>query len=223
MWCVKRLPVIALLDDEPQLRKALRRLLVAHGFAVVTFERGGDVLSVLEAQPMNCLLLDLHLPEVTGFDVLEGISSRGITTPVIVLTGHGEPDTAERVMAMGAAAYLTKPVDEAVLLSAIAEATGNGTAPRNPNSRTSPRYPFADAPPSHHPRQPPDTTMSATLLDASDGIVTITANSGVERLDVLLDLNNVLNLFRFHLKLFSQLFNSRFTVELLGHTALRTK
>jgi len=132
MLPVKRLPVIAVLDDEPQLRKALRRLLVAHGFTVVTFERGRDAMTALAAQPMDCLLLDLHMPEVTGFDVLEGISDRGITTPVIVLTGHGEPDTAARVMAMGAAAYLTKPVDEAELLSAIATATGPGTTSWNP-------------------------------------------------------------------------------------------
>lgn len=131
---VKRLPVIAVLDDEPQLRKALRRLLVAHGFSVVNFERGEDVMVALAAQPMDCLLLDLHMPGVTGFDVLKGISARGITTPVIVLTGHGEPDTAARVLAMGASAYLTKPVDEASLLSAIAEATVSGPSPWNPNS-----------------------------------------------------------------------------------------
>jgi FixJ family two-component response regulator len=123
MLRVKRLPVIAVLDDEPQLRKALRRLLVAHGFTVVTFERGADVVAALAVEPMDCLLLDLHMPEVSGFDVLEGLSAREITTPVIVLTGHGEPDTAARVLAMGASAYLTKPVDEAALLAAIDEAT----------------------------------------------------------------------------------------------------
>lgn len=132
MISVKRLPVIAVLDDEPQLRKALRRLLVAHGFAVVTFERGRDAMAALAAQPMDCLLLDLHMSDVTGFDVLEDIAAKGITTPVIVLTGHGEPDTAGRVTDMGAAAYLTKPVDEAELLSAIAAATGTGTTTWNP-------------------------------------------------------------------------------------------
>ena len=127
MASVKRLPVIAVLDDEPQLHKALRRLLVGHGFAVVNFEHGRDALAALEAQPMDCLLLDLHMPEFTGFDVLEGITARRITTPVIVLTGHGEPDTAQRVIALGAVAYLTKPVDEAALLSAISEATGTAS------------------------------------------------------------------------------------------------
>jgi len=121
---VNHLPVIAILDDEPKLRKALRRLLVAHGFAVVTFEHGDDLILALSAQPLDCLLLDLHMESTNGFDVLEAIACRGITTPVVVITGHGEPDTAERVMTMGASSYLNKPVDESSLLAAIGDAIG---------------------------------------------------------------------------------------------------
>ena len=121
---VNHLPVIAILDDEPKLRKALRRLLVAHGFAVVTFEHGDDVISALTAQPLDCLLLDLHMEATNGFDVLEAIAQREITTPVIVITGHGEPETAARVMGMGASSYLNKPVDESALLAAIGDAIG---------------------------------------------------------------------------------------------------
>jgi FixJ family two-component response regulator len=121
---VNHLPVIAVLDDEPKLRQALRRLLVAHGFAVVTFENGEDVIAALTAQPMDCLLLDLHMESTNGFDVLEAISDRGLTTPVIVITGHGEPETATRVITMGATAYLNKPVDESALLAAIGDAIG---------------------------------------------------------------------------------------------------
>jgi FixJ family two-component response regulator len=129
---VNRLPVIAVLDDEPKLRKALRRLLVAHGFAVVTFEHGEDVIEALTAQPMDCLLLDLHMESTNGFDVLEAMAARGLTTPVIVITGHGEPDTAARVMTMGAASYLNKPVDESALLAAIGDAIGTRSSPWKP-------------------------------------------------------------------------------------------
>lgn len=127
-------PVIAILDDEPQLRKALRRLLVAHGFAVVTFERSEDLLAALEAQPMDCLLLDLYMPGTDGYRVLESIAARRLTTPVILITGHGEAQTAREVMGLGAAAYLDKPVDEAELLSAI-----NGAM----DFRSSVRHPFS--------------------------------------------------------------------------------
>ena len=111
--------VVAVLDDEPQMRKALRRLLGCHGFRVEDYERGNDFLAALPSHPADCLVLDLHMPDVSGFDVLTTLAARHVTTPVVVITGHGEPGTAERVLALGASAYLTKPVDEAVLLSAI--------------------------------------------------------------------------------------------------------
>ena len=85
---MNRLPVIAVLDDEPKLRKALRRLLVAHGFAVVTFEHGEDVIAALTAQPMDCLLLDLHMqhgyepgdPAMEGADYILGRSGAWLGT-----------------------------------------------------------------------------------------------------------------------------------------------
>jgi FixJ family two-component response regulator len=121
---VNRRPVIAVLDDEPQLRKALERLLAVNGFSVVPFERGEDVIAAHPRQTIDCLLLDLHMSGVNGFDILESFAERGISTPVIVLTGHGEDDTAARVLALGASAYLTKPVDESALLAALTSALG---------------------------------------------------------------------------------------------------
>jgi FixJ family two-component response regulator len=127
-------PVIAILDDEPQLRRALQRLLVAHGFAVVTFTRGEDLLAALEANPMDCLVLDLYMPGTDGYKVLENIAARRLATPVILITGHGEPVTASELRDMGAAAYLNKPVDEAELLSAITDAIGFRSQVRHPFS-----------------------------------------------------------------------------------------
>jgi FixJ family two-component response regulator len=114
-----RQPVLAVLDDEPELRKALRRLLTGRGFCVEEYARGSDLLAALGSHPLDCLLLDLHMAEVSGFDVLEAFQSRHIHTPVIVITAHDEPGTEERVRLLGAAAYLKKPVDKDALLSAI--------------------------------------------------------------------------------------------------------
>jgi len=112
-------PVVAVLDDEPELRKALRRLLTGRGFCVEEYDRGSDFLAALNSRPSDCVLLDLHMPEVNGFDVLKAFQSRHIPTPVIVITAHDEPGTAERVRLLGAAGYLKKPVDRDALLSAI--------------------------------------------------------------------------------------------------------
>ena len=115
-------PVVAVLDDEPQMLKALRRLLTAHGFRVEVYERGKDFLAALPSHPADCLVLDLHMTEVNGFDVLAAFKSQHVVTPVVVITGHDEPGTAERALSFGASAYLTKPVDELALLSAIKSA-----------------------------------------------------------------------------------------------------
>jgi len=124
-------PVIAVLDDEPELRKALRRLLTGRGFSVEEYGSGNDFLAAITTHPVDCLLLDLHMAEVSGFDVLEAFQSRHIHTPVIVITAHDESGTEERVRLLGAADYLKKPVDRDALLSAIADALAH-----SPNHQT---------------------------------------------------------------------------------------
>lgn len=114
--------VIAVLDDEPQMRKALRRLLATHGFRVEAYGTGREFLAALPSHPADCLVLDLHMPEISGFDVLAAFATQQVTPPVVVITGHDEPGTAERTRALGASAFLTKPVDETALLDAIQEA-----------------------------------------------------------------------------------------------------
>ena len=116
-------PVIAVLDDEPEMRKALRRLLACHGFRVHEYESGEQLLAALNSESPeelpDCVLLDLHMPGLHGFDVLEALQVRRLNLPVIVITAHDEPDTAERANALGASAYLKKPVDRNALFSAL--------------------------------------------------------------------------------------------------------
>ena len=112
-------PVVAVLDDEPEMRKALRRLLVGCGYCVEEFAHGKDFLLSLGSRPLDCLLLDLHMAEVSGFDVLESLRSRFVRVPVIIITAHDEPGTEHRVRSLGARAYLKKPVDRDALISAV--------------------------------------------------------------------------------------------------------
>ncbi len=122
--------MIAVLDDEPELRKALRRLLVSQGFRVVEYESGEALLAALDSQPLGCLLLDLHMPRVNGFDVLKDFQSRHRALPVVVLTAHDEPGTADRARALGACSYLKKPVDKLTLFSAIQAALATRHSPK---------------------------------------------------------------------------------------------
>jgi FixJ family two-component response regulator len=110
-------PLISVLDDEPQFCKALARLLKTHGFEVVTFTRGEEFLDACASRVPNCLLLDLHMPGLNGFEVLEHIAARHV--PVLVITGHDQPGNAQRVRALGALDYFLKPVNELKLVEAI--------------------------------------------------------------------------------------------------------
>src|SRR5215470_20372200 len=112
-------PVIAVLDDELEMRKALGRLLLAHGFRVGAHATGEQLLGSLSSGLPDCVVLDLHMPCINGFDVLAQFASRWPHVPIVVITGHDESDTVERVRRLGAAAYLRKPVDETALLGAI--------------------------------------------------------------------------------------------------------
>lgn len=114
-----RSPSIAVLDDEAQMRRALRRLLGSHGYDVELFEEGASLLAAQAEQQFDCILLDLHMPGLSGFDVMEKLSLAPHQTKVIVITGKDEPGNAERVRELGAQAYLLKPVDEEPLLEAI--------------------------------------------------------------------------------------------------------
>lgn len=128
-------PIVAVLDDEPELRKALRRLLSGRGFGVEEFANGKDFLAAVDSLSLDCLLLDLHMVEVSGFDVLEAFRSRRIRVPVIVITAHDEPGTELRVRALGACAYLRKPVDRDTLLAAIQTVITSSLNP-NPSAKS---------------------------------------------------------------------------------------
>ena len=114
--------LIAVVDDEEAVRTALRRLLRSASLDVETFSSGAEFLeSVKEHQP-DCVVLDLHMPQVSGFAVQTRLAESGIRLPTVVITGYDAEVTRERALAGGAAAYLRKPVDGQALLDAIAAA-----------------------------------------------------------------------------------------------------
>jgi DNA-binding response OmpR family regulator len=111
--------LVAVVDDEEPVRKALRRLFRAADLDVAVFGSGRDFLDSLKARLPDCVVLDLHLPGLTGFDVLQDLRQSGSPLPVVVITGKDEPETREKALASGATAYLVKPVDGQALLAAI--------------------------------------------------------------------------------------------------------
>ena len=111
--------LIAIVDDEESVRKALSRLLRAAGFGVETYASGADFLRAVEQRPPHCVVLDLRMPHVSGFDVLRALRQAELPVPAVIITGDDSADSRAQALAEGARAYLRKPVDDAMLLDAI--------------------------------------------------------------------------------------------------------
>ncbi len=119
--------LITIVDDDSGVRNALQRLLRSAGFSVESFSSGEDFIRRLPARKPDCLLLDLHLPALNGFEVLRQLMILGAKFPVIVITGGDAPGMAERTLAAGASGYLLKPLEDDKLLSAVRKALHSGT------------------------------------------------------------------------------------------------
>jgi FixJ family two-component response regulator len=114
--------LLAVVDDDTDVRVALMRLASSAGFAVETFASGAEFLRSVEDHEPDCLVLDLHMPGMSGFDVQDALTEAHAAVPVVVITGHDTPESRTRALRLGASAYLCKPVDDEALLSAIGAA-----------------------------------------------------------------------------------------------------
>jgi FixJ family two-component response regulator len=123
--------LIAIVDDEEPIRKALRRLLRSAGLEVDTFPSGVEFLESLSARWPDCVVLDLHMPVVNGFEVQAQLVESGVTVPVVVITGHDSDETRTQALARFPVAYLRKPVNDQALLDAIELALSHNLKQRN--------------------------------------------------------------------------------------------
>lgn len=112
-------PWIAIIDDEEPVRRALVRLLRSAGLQGRAFASGAEFLAELEISWPYCVVLDLHMPEMSGFDVLAHLARIAPEIGVIVATGQHTADNEARVMRHKPLAYLHKPVGDQQLLDAI--------------------------------------------------------------------------------------------------------
>jgi FixJ family two-component response regulator len=115
---------IAVVDDDVAVLKALGRLLRARGFGVKTFGSAQEFLAMLPHDLSQCLVLDLHMPDMGGLDLQQHLTRSGIHLPIIIITAHDSTEIRERCEAAGIIAFLRKPLQDAVLFSAINKAIG---------------------------------------------------------------------------------------------------
>src|SRR3984957_4215436 len=112
---------VYIVDDDPIVREALWSLLRANGKKVQLFASGKEFLGAVRHDGAACLILDLKMPAMNGLEVQSVVSAQ-ISIPIIFITGRGDIPSTVKAMKSGAIDFLTKPVDEAILLASVEHA-----------------------------------------------------------------------------------------------------
>jgi two-component system response regulator FixJ len=121
--------IVSVVDDDESLRRSLRNLLGSVGFRVETFASAEAFLQSLHQRHTGCLVLDLRMPGMNGFDLLRHLSGMGSRIPAVILTAHSEEDERHRALQAGAVAFLGKPFNGKDLLEAVRTALNQGRHP----------------------------------------------------------------------------------------------
>jgi FixJ family two-component response regulator len=115
-------PWVAVVDDDELLRRALARLLRAHGIEARTFHSAQDYLSLTPGAAPACMILDMHLRDsMTGLELSEHLRARNVTPPIIFITAQEESEMSPGGVARANTVLLSKPFDPDSLLALVAE------------------------------------------------------------------------------------------------------
>lgn len=121
---------VYVVDDEADMLKALERLLGAAGYSVRTFSSPEQFLAQHDDTAPGCIVLDLALPGLNGLELQQALQAQGSALPIVFLTGRGDIAASVRAMKLGAADFLTKPVDAGELIAAVDAALERNRAQR---------------------------------------------------------------------------------------------
>jgi FixJ family two-component response regulator len=115
-------PIVFVVDDDVSVRESLELLINSEGLKVELYTSAQEFLARPRAQAPCCLILDIALPDLNGLDLQSQIAANRLNMPIIFITGYGDIPTTVRAMKAGAVEFLTKPFEDAVLLSAVRQA-----------------------------------------------------------------------------------------------------
>ena len=121
-------PIVVVVDDDISVRESLELLIQNEGWRPALFESAQEFLERLPNIVPSCLILDVNLPDLSGLDIQQRMSDEKSSIPIIFVTGYGDIPTSVRAMKAGAAEFLTKPLDDAVVIQSIREAVARGQA-----------------------------------------------------------------------------------------------
>jgi FixJ family two-component response regulator len=114
--------IVHVIDDDTRLLKALSRLLSAHGYRVATYSSASEFLDQTLPSVPACVLLDYQMPGMSGVELQQVLAQRDLNLPIVFLSGRGDIPLAVEALKQGAIDFLTKPVEEDILIGSIQSA-----------------------------------------------------------------------------------------------------
>ena len=112
-------PLIAIVDDDPWVRKSLERLIKSEGFRTESFASAEDFIKAGDHEETSCIILDLRLPGMSGLELQHYLATGHDCIPIIFVSAHDEPETRYKAMQAGAIGFFSKPFDDNALVEAV--------------------------------------------------------------------------------------------------------
>jgi FixJ family two-component response regulator len=129
----KAKPLIAIVDDDESVCRAIKRLVRSLGMEAEAFTSGRDFIELIDAMPSfqpDCLILDVQMPGMNGLDVQQQLISRSSRLPIVFITAHDEMGVRERALSAGALAFLRKPFNDELFIETLTAAVKRDTSGR---------------------------------------------------------------------------------------------
>lgn len=115
-------PLVIVIDDDPLVRRALDSLFRSIGMATALYESASQFLDQPPPEGVSCIVTDVRMPGVSGLDFQKELATRGVQTPFVIITGHGDVPMSVKAMKAGAVDFLMKPFRDQDLIDAVNEA-----------------------------------------------------------------------------------------------------
>ena len=116
--------IVAVVDDDDEVRDVLQVLLESAGHSVETFRSGQDFLTNARLETIACLVVDQRMPEMSGVGLISAVAQRGVTIPSLLITGAPDPEIARAAATLGAMTVLEKPLSSQELLRFVEFSVG---------------------------------------------------------------------------------------------------
>ena len=112
-------PMISIVDDDQSFRDSMRRLVKSLGYSGAAFASAAEFLASPRLAATDCLVADIHMPEMSGVDLYRHLVETGRGIPTILVTAYPDDRVQERMLSEGVRCYLRKPLEEAVLIDCL--------------------------------------------------------------------------------------------------------